>query len=157
MSSFKDLDGREWKLRLTIGIAERITDELGIDILHPERVMQDGRTEIMAKLMDEPRNLFQILDYMTAGQHAGVDAQALKNAADGDTMRQATYAFMEALAVFFEGAGRPDRARLYRTVREVMAKTIKATDAKMQTLTSEIDWDAEIAAVMNGETRIDGN
>ena len=123
MKTFTDKLEREWKLEMTIGVADEIRERYGIDVLHPEQMTDDGRVKFYAELIDEPTNLFEVIGFM-------VDSQAPPDMTDrefragltADVVAAATLAFYEELEHFFVVLGRPDRARIMETVRTNLTK-----------------------------------
>jgi len=93
--AFKDAEGREWIVRVTVATIKRIRDTIGLDIL-------DGENSI-ALLSSDPVTLCDVL-YLSCKDDAdnrNVSDEEFGRALWGDALDAATNAFLEALADFF--------------------------------------------------------
>ena len=101
-TAFKDDNGREWKIHLTLGKVKRINDDLGLDLLAP----WDGKAvDALAKdVMRFARVMALAVDF---GPEAGEgDGEALADGLRGDGLDRAILAFWRDLSHFFPGAQR---------------------------------------------------
>lgn len=126
MPTFKDADGRDWNLTLTLGVARRIKDDLGIDF----GAIGDG--SLFFKLAGDPYKLGAVLWLLIereAERRKITDEQFL-DALDGDVLGAAISALGEAVVNFTPA---PMRA----AVAKAFAKTEEAQQVAMTTL---MDW-----------------
>lgn len=93
MRKFKDLEGREWKIKFTYGLLSDIEDDLGYPIL-----------EKPAEIPAGVRELIGLVWYCVKDQAEkdGVSEREFGAALDGDVVKRAVSCIIEELAVFFE-------------------------------------------------------
>jgi len=144
MHAFKDAKGREWELRLTLGLAMRIKDKLGVDLLTPEA----GDPPLMTRFGTDEIFLGEILCEMLIDQVEKNEAtvQDLADSFDGETLLRAQIAFYEELADFFQARGRNDRATALRAQHTLIRKAIsrvekELTDERIQEMADAIAAD----------------
>ena len=99
---FQDDNGREWRIRLTLGKVKKINDEIGLDLLAP----WDGRAidAVTKDVMRFARVLSVAVDFgNNDGEAAG---EALADGLRGEGLDRALLAFWKDLSGFFVGAQR---------------------------------------------------
>ena len=99
---FKDDNGREWKIHLTLGKVRQINDDLGLDLLAP----WDGKAidSLTKDVMRFARAMALAVDFGNdAGDGAG---EALADGLRGEGLDRAVLAFWRDLSNFFVGAQR---------------------------------------------------
>ncbi len=96
MAKFRDADGREWAVRLTLGALPRLKDA-GLDL---SAAVQAGALDIGG--LDDPDTLGRVLWVLLEPQaeKAGYTPERLAGAMDGPAIYAARLAFAEALADF---------------------------------------------------------
>lgn len=94
MRKFKDSEGREWALSLNIGEAKRVKDALALDLLDPTSLQQ---------LAGDPYLICNVLFVLCEKQakDAGIDDAAFGRGLAGDSIDEATDAFLAELVDFF--------------------------------------------------------
>jgi hypothetical protein len=99
MASFKDADGREWTLRLTVGLIDDARDQLGIDLW---KVTSDAAAAV-EPLYADVRKLVGLLWLLAERQaeRAGVTPEGFGRAMDAAALDAAVDALFEALSCFF--------------------------------------------------------
>ena len=101
-TTFKDDNGREWKIRLTLGKVKRINEDLGLDLLAP----WDGKA-VDALTKDVMRFAKVMALAVDFGPDAGAeDGEALADGLRGEGLDRAILAFWRDLSGFFAGAQR---------------------------------------------------
>lgn len=122
MSSFKDNTGREWKLRLTVGVVTDVKRETGVDL---GKVTQ-ADTAWITFLFGDPGRLVAVLWVLCEKQATavGVTPEDFGHLFDGTTLEAAGEAFAGAIADFFP------RSRIAKAIRESLGKILAATDEK---------------------------
>lgn len=131
MASFKDTTGDTWVVTLNLGVIDEILERTGEDIA-------DAGDEGMAainRVMANPRKFALTLFILVADQlvKRGVNEQQFKERLDGDSMREATIAMMEAWVNFTQRSqvtGTAFSNRL-RTEAEKMERKIAEAIASM--------------------------
>ncbi len=99
---FRDDNGREWRIHLTLGKVKKINEEIGLDLLAP----WDGRAidAVTKNVMRFARVLAMAVDFGDDdGEAAG---EALADGLRGEGLDRAFLAFWKELSGFFVGAQR---------------------------------------------------
>jgi hypothetical protein len=114
MKKFKDSEGREWSLSVTIGDAKRIKEDLSLDLLNHVAI-----TEIAA----DPYQLVGVLWLLCEAQSAkaGVTDEQFGRGLAGDAIDHATDALLGAIIDFF-----PKRQR--GALQALLAKVMQANE-----------------------------
>jgi hypothetical protein len=146
MQTFKDTEGREWKLRLTIGTAQRVQEACGVNLLEPEFSQKDGEPPLLTRLGTDEMLLANVICAMLARQfnEKGLDAEDVREAFDGDTILAAQTAFYGELQDFFRQRGRAERAKAVAKQAALIERAVLAAEAKIdaidvETVVQEID------------------
>lgn len=142
MHTFKDNEGREWQLRLTIGVAQRVLDACGVNLLEPERSTTPGDPPLLTKLGTDEFLMARVIAAMLAKQMeaADLDADDVFEAFDGDVTLQIQNAFYAELQDFFRKRGRAERAKAVASQAALIEKGITKAMKKIDAL----DQDKEI-------------
>lgn len=131
-SSFKDSTGREWRVKITMGTALDVLEELGVDLLNPT-ARDESKLSAVDVLTSVPSMLAQVVFFCVRGPHC--DKKTFLDHLDGAALKSASDAFWRAYEDFFAAAGRADFARVIES---------KASEAKAR---------ATVAAAIVGELR----
>lgn len=122
MHPFKDAAGREWQIRMSIGQARKLKDDIGIDVL-------DGG-DSLSKLATDPYTTANCLYILCESQanESGVSDEQFGESLAGDVIDSATEALLAELVDFF-----PKRQR--EALRTMLAKLngMQEAAAKMGT------------------------
>jgi hypothetical protein len=129
MQTFKDTEGREWKLRLTIGTAQRVQETCGVNLLEPEV----GNPPLLTRLGTDEMLLANVICAMLGRQfeEKDLDAADVREAFDGDTILAAQTAFYAELQDFFHQRGRRERAKAVAKQAALIEKAVQAAEAKI--------------------------
>jgi hypothetical protein len=103
MPKFTDTTGREWKVEITIATVKRVRNEFNdVDLVN----IFDGG--LLQRLANDPVLLCDVLYVICKPQavERGVTDEQFGEAMGGDTIENATSAFMEGLTAFFHGPRR---------------------------------------------------
>lgn len=130
--TFKDSTGREWRVKITMGTALDVLEELGVDLLNPT-ARDEGKLSAVDVLTSDPSMLAQVVFYCVRCPYS--DKKTFLDHLDGVALKSASDAFWRAYENFFAGAGRADVARVIES---------KASEAKAR---------ATVAAAIVGELR----
>ena len=110
MKTFTDAKERTWEIELNIRQMKRVRDTLGIDLVNVITANKDGTiaTDTIDRVANDPILLCDILWVLCEGQAkpAGVTDDDFGSALAGDSIEQATRAFLDELVDFFPGARR---------------------------------------------------
>ena len=136
MRQFTDTKERVWDVELNVRQMKRVRDVLGIDLVNVIQAGKDGAvaTDTLDRVANDPILLVDILWVLCEGQAkaAGVTDDDFGSSLAGDSISDATRAFLDELVDFFPGARRlflkkaVDLARKYTAeTKDVLAKALE--------------------------------
>lgn len=104
MHRFKDTEGREWLIVIKLGTLVRLRDQFQLDFLKDERTLAAaiGRLQMEPELL--ARTLFLLVGKQAVDQ--GVIEADFFDVLAGDVIADATKAFIDELAFFFQNSPR---------------------------------------------------
>ena len=149
MRQFTDTKERVWEVELNVRQMKRVRDILGIDLVNVIQAGKDGAvaTDTLDRVANDPILLVDILWVLCEGQAkaAGVTDDDFGSSLAGDSISDATRAFLDELVDFFPGARRlflkkaVDLARKYETENlEVLEKALASPEFEERLKTSLI-------------------
>ena len=149
MRQFTDTKERVWDVELNVRQMKRVRDILGIDLVNVIQAGKDGAvaTDTLDRVANDPILLVDILWVLCEGQAkaAGVTDDDFGSSLAGDSISDATRAFLDELVDFFPGARRlflkkaVDLARKYETENlEVLEKALASPEFEERLKTSLI-------------------
>ena len=149
MRQFTDTKERVWDVELNVRQMKRVRDVLGIDLVNVIQAGKDGAvaTDTLDRVANDPILLVDILWVLCEGQAkaAGVTDDDFGSSLAGDSISDATRAFLDELVDFFPGARRlflkkaVDLARKYETENlEVLEKALNSPEFEERLKTSLI-------------------
>ena len=149
MRQFTDTKERVWDVELNVRQMKRVRDALGIDLVNVIQAGKDGAvaTDTLDRVANDPILLVDILWVLCEGQAkaAGVTDDDFGSSLAGDSISDATKAFLDELVDFFPGARRlflkkaVDLARKYETENlEVLEKALASPEFEERLKTSLI-------------------
>ena len=110
MRQFTDTKERVWDVELNVRQMKRVRDVLGIDLVNVIQAGKDGAvaTDTLDRVANDPILLVDILWVLCEGQAkaAGVTDDDFGSSLAGDSISDATRAFLDELVDFFPGARR---------------------------------------------------
>ena len=134
MRQFTDTKERVWDVELNVRQMKRVRDVLGIDLVNVIQAGKDGAvaTDTLDRVATDPILLVDILWGLCEGQAkaAGVTDDDFGSSLAGDSISDATRAFLDELVDFFPGARRlylrkaVDLARKYAKESEEILGTV---------------------------------
>ena len=147
MRQFTDTKDRVWEVELNVRQMKRVRDALGIDLVNVIQAGRDGTvaTDTLDRVANDPILLVDILWVLCEGQAkaAGVTDDDFGSSLAGDSISDATRAFLDELVDFFPGARRlflkkaVDLARKYETENlEVLEKALASPEFEERLKTS---------------------
>ena len=147
MKTFTDSKGRAWEVELNIRQMKRVRDTLGIDLVNVISAGRDGSvsTDTLDRVANDPILLVDILWVLCEGQAkpSGVTDDDFGSSLAGDSISDATRAFLDELVDFFPGARRlflkkaVDLARKFeRESAEVLQKVLESPEFEERLKTS---------------------
>ena len=147
MRQFTDTKDRVWEVELNVRQMKRVRDILGIDLANVIQAGKDGAvaTDTLDRVANDPILLVDILWVLCEGQAkaAGVTDDDFGSSLAGDSIADATRAFLDELVDFFPGARRlflkkaVDLARKYETENlEVLEKALNSPEFEERLKTS---------------------
>ena len=119
-ASFTDPDGREWKLRLTVGAVEEVKRETGVEL------GDENDSKWLELLFGRRSTLVEVLAVLCEKQmkESSVTPEDFGHLFDGATISAAGDALAAAVADFFP------RARISKALRENLEKILAAGEDK---------------------------
>ena len=149
MRQFTDTKERVWEVELNVRQMKRVRDILGIDLVNVIQAGKDGAvaTDTLDRVANDPILLVDILWVLCEGQAkaAGVTDDDFGSSLAGDSISDATRAFLDELVDFFPGARRlflkkaVDLARKYETENaEMLEKALASPEFEERLKTSLI-------------------
>ena len=133
MRTFKDGKGRTWEIALNVWQMKRLRDTLGIDLVNVIGTGPDGsvKVDLIDRIANDPVLLVDILWVLCEGgaKSAGVTDEDFGSSLAGDSIEDATRAFLDELVDFFPGARRlflKKAVGLARRWSDETARTLKA-------------------------------
>ena len=147
MRQFTDTKERVWDVELNVRQMKRVRDALGIDLVNVIQAGKDGAvaTDTLDRVANDPILLVDILWVLCEGQAkaAGVTDDDFGSSLAGDSISDATRAFLDELVDFFPGARRlflrkaVDLARKYETENlGLLEKALNSTEFEERLKTS---------------------
>lgn len=117
---FKDPDGREWRIRLTVGLADRVKDETGVEL------GDESDSDWLALLFSRRRKCVEVMWCLCEKQAAadGITPEDFAHQFDGVTLRAAGRALAAAWADFFPGS------RISQAIRTSLEAILEAGEAR---------------------------
>jgi len=127
--TFVDSAGRRWTLRVDVGKAQQVREQLHIDLL------KSDTERTILELADNPIDLCGVLWLLVKQQAAaaGVDNQAFWEGMTDDAVEAATFAFLEALIDFFPRRRQDALRRIVAKMRDVGEKQLAHVEAAIET------------------------
>ena len=147
MKTFTDNTGRTWEVALHLRQMKRVRDVLGGDLVNVISATKDGgvSTDTLERVANDPILLVDILWVLCEGQAkaSGVTDEDFGSSLAGESVEDATRAFLDELVDFFPGARRlylrkaVDLARKYeRESAEVLEKVLESPEFEERLKTS---------------------
>ena len=137
MRQFTDTKERVWDVELNVRQMKRVRDVLGIDLVNVIQAGKDGAvaTDTLDRVANDPILLVDILWVLCEGQAktAGGTDDDFGSSLAGDSISDATRAFLDELVDFFPGARRlflkkaVDLARKFETENAQMLEKALAS------------------------------
>ena len=126
MSKFRDAEGREWKLSLTVGMVTRLRTDAGFELGKASSADRLGEM-----LFANPETVARVLWVMIERQAEplGVTPEAFADGLDGPTIEAASTAILEAIIDFFHRA--QPAAAMKNKLPEVLGKMDQRITAAM--------------------------
>lgn len=131
MHSFKDALDREWKLRITIGAAERLKQSaLKADLL----ALEKGDPPLSTRLAIDHPFRFHVLFILLEleAQRMNVDENAFCEGLDPAAIAAASEAFWEELLDFFRALDRLDLVKLIEAGERVVEANVKHNQQRVE-------------------------
>ena len=110
MRTFKDRDGRTWSVELNVHQMKRIRAHVGIDLVNVIELDSGGnvKVDLVDRIASDPCLLVDILWVCVEeeAKAAGVTDEQFGRSLAGESIEEATRAFLDELVDFFPGAKR---------------------------------------------------
>jgi len=147
MKTFSDAGGRIWTISLTLGTAQAVKKQIGVDLLQPEA----GDPPLLTRLGTDELLLGEVIAALLMGQFEAnrSNESDLMASFDGATLAAAQEAFYQELIDFFQNRGRPDRARAVAKQRDLIKAAVLALDREI----AAIEIEATLSGAMSGASQ----
>lgn len=130
MKTFKDKNGKEWQIELTIGSAKRVRDYADADLISPKV------GETVAKLSSNPELLVNTLYALCKPQCEAADPkiseEGFAEAFNGKAIEDATTALVDEICVFSQSPG------VRQALKEIHSRTTKLIESKAAEVLAKI-------------------
>ena len=153
MRTFRDNRGRVWQIALNVWEVKRVRAALGVDLANAITV--DAKGDVNAGLVDrianDPCLLVDILWVLCEDQarEEGVADVDFGSSLAGDSIEEATTAFLDELVDFFPGA----RRLFLRKAVDLARKFAAETGAALKAVLESPEFEAKVAESMSSSTR----
>ncbi len=157
MKSFKDTNGKEWNIGITIPAVKRVRASLDVNLLELEK----GNPSLLTRLGTDLMLLADVTYAIVKPQAeaANIAEEQFFDSLSGEAVRSAQDALYEGLAEFFKGLGRNDVAAAAGMQREVMDRASAEVAKRIQGLDIDAELEkamgsalAEVDAMLSGTT-----
>ena len=132
MQSFKDTEGQAWDIKIDVGAVKRVRDALKVDLVK----IDDGN--LLQSLYDDPVLLVDVIFCLCQAQAttAGLSDVEFAERFGGDTVAEATEAFVAELIAFFPNPRRRDLLTAAMEKMQVIEdKVFDEADKKLAAIT----------------------
>lgn len=132
MKSFKDNQGQQWNLALTLGKVRTLREKLGLDLLNPQHYLQ-----ILGSLTDRLAFVFLLVE--PQANDIGIDVDEFEERLYGDGFAtEAGTAFLLETELFFQKLGQKAMAGLAKS----SIKSMAAGQAKLDEMLTSGQFDS---------------
>jgi len=134
---FKDEQGRQWNLNITIGKSMQLRDEMNLDVNH----LVDPKSGVLHELLVDSWKLLDILLLLTRDERKelGVSDKDFANALGGETLDEATEAFLFGVTSSLKKLQRRAFAAMTRQISTGMEKAAVKIEAQIQKAEAMMD------------------
>lgn len=132
MATFQDGNGKQWTIKMTVGLAEDLRDDTGFDFVASLFDPQKAYT-LLGELYQELPKFFDVI--MLACEIPADERKPFLRAMDGEAVANAFQALDQAFTDFYPPGKREQVARMKE---ELDKATTEQSDAIMQELTEKI-------------------
>ena len=138
MGVFKDNEGREWKVKVTVGAVERVKDRTGVDLGH---ALDDGM-KLLGELSANPGRRVAVLYAVCEPQieARGLSPEEFADCFSGDCVEESWNVFLDSLADFFPDARhRHDLKRILTQCRAMRERSLHGFSNLANEAMDEVD------------------
>lgn len=128
MEIFRDLKGREWRLQITVGTVRKVRSVLKLDLYD---VSSEGFIKVIVDDTEKLVDMFYLL-LEDQAKELDVNEQSFAEGFGGDTIDEATTAFLNELTNFFPQSKR-------EPAKKILAKTRKLVGMATEKLMQKVD------------------
>ena len=142
MAAFKDVNGKTWDIRMTIGVARRIKSLASIDIFNVDDDFLQNR------LFTNPMTVADVLWAIVQpeAEKSKIDSEMFGESLGGSAMRDAQNALVEELADFFTGMGQGSKASALKK----MQTTLMEADKEAMSQIEKVDVTKAVKELISG-------
>ena len=130
MKVFKDDDGKEWRIALTVASADNVLEHTGVDLLHLDEPRKDAPHKdipVGMELQQDLRLMGRVVYYLLHKEdRSKLELIEFEELLGGDAIVNAMNALWEEVVNFFRRLGRHKEV----TMVEEMMKALNAIDEK---------------------------
>jgi len=140
MHTFKDKNGTEWEIDLTIGLVEYIKEKLDIDLLEPVSSESSVAVQLCPVDADGIRKFTNLLVVICTDQFAkaNISPGGFKMLLGSESLREANEAFFKEWMLFFQSLGRLDLCEAIIKIRNFVEEGIEELTEKIKDATSPV-------------------
>lgn len=138
---FRDASGREWSIKLTLGVIESIQEQAGVDVLP-----RDCDVSTLTGLLFDPRQLAKVL-WAAIQSKDGSTWEEFRDALDGEALSLGWNALVEAVLFFIRSQSEPLAKTVEEAIEASMRLMERGTEAIRRTMASAEIEDRYVASV----------
>ena len=130
MQIFRDKNGKDWTIEITVGSVKAIKDALGVDLIE---AISDKENNLIGRIYQDPAMLVNSLYVLCLDQanDAGISDTDFGHLFSGDSIESATEAFITELIAFFPKSRRELIRKIWLKVRAVDMAGLERIDKEM--------------------------
>jgi hypothetical protein len=136
METFRDANGKEWRVSVNFETIDRAREATGIDILEAGMSAdhEDPRESVEFRLVAEPVLLCRVLWHFLTPEPTPADKQAYAEGMSGDALANARAALWSDLVNFTPD---PEQRKLRRTILDKVTAWLEAGWTKARTMVED--------------------
>lgn len=133
MESFKDAEGRDWEIKISVETVRNVQDAADMNLFHPLAELDSGRP-LALELQMYQLKLAAVLWPMVEGQaeERDVSRSDFESALDGGALDRAREALFAELRTDLKERGREAAVKALDKQDEVLDKVVESAGARME-------------------------
>ncbi len=130
MATFKDAEGREWRVGITVGDLKPVREATGVKL----GSLFDEKMAGLQALVKDPEKVVDVVWLLVKGQHPGVTAEQFGRGLGGDGYEDAVEALYRAAVDFSPRQGRRPLLAILTKTAEVQGRAAAVMEAQIDAM-----------------------